>query len=92
MGEKRNVCGLCKWFNSFTSVCTNGESVRAADFVDRMNDSCGRWESFSWLAVQWDNLNKSDELRNGGREGLKNKASGEKRNNRIQHKKPVGGG
>ena len=92
MGEKRHVCGQCKWFYPFTEVCTNGDSERRADFVDQMNDSCGMWESFLGLAYQRDNLTKSDEIINRGRERLKNKVSGEKRKNRIQHKKPVGGG
>ena len=40
--EKR--CGNCRWHDSFTWVCTNGDSEKRADMTDE-DFSCGVWEA-----------------------------------------------
>ena len=38
------TCETCKWrSDAFTSVCTNGDSERRADFVSA-DDTCEKWE------------------------------------------------
>ena len=43
-GTVVHACSTCKWrSDDFTSVCTNGDSERRADFVDA-DDNCECWE------------------------------------------------
>ena len=91
MGEKRRVCGQCKWYFPFTAVCTNGDSERRADFVDQMNDTCDQWESYAGHNFQRDNFSECDETGGETWERLIDKGSGKKPKDRIQHKKPIGG-
>lgn len=37
------VCETCKWYETYTGACCNGDSDYCADYVSSMN-SCENWE------------------------------------------------
>ena len=39
----KKVCETCKWYETYTGACCNGDSDYCADYVSSMN-SCENWE------------------------------------------------
>ena len=43
MGGMKKVCETCKWYETYTGACCNGDSDYCADYVSSMH-SCENWE------------------------------------------------
>lgn len=44
LGQTQNAeCSNCRWFETYTGVCCNGDSEHRADFRSK-TDYCDRWE------------------------------------------------
>ena len=39
----KKVCETCKWYETYTGACCNGDSDYCADYVSSMN-SCENWD------------------------------------------------
>lgn len=39
----KKACETCKWYETYTGACCNGDSDYCADYVSSMN-SCEKWE------------------------------------------------
>ena len=44
----KKVCETCKWYETYTGACCNGDSDYCADYVSSMN-SCENWEGGKML-------------------------------------------
>ena len=44
MGGMKKVCETCKWYETYTGACCNGDSDYCADYVSGMH-SCENWEA-----------------------------------------------
>ena len=44
VGGMKKVCETCKWYETYTGACCNGDSDYRADYVSSMN-SCENWEA-----------------------------------------------
>ena len=40
----KKVCETCKWYETYTGACCNGDSDDCADYVSSMH-SCENWEA-----------------------------------------------
>ena len=40
----KKVCETCKWYETYTGACCNGDSDYCADYVSGMH-SCENWEA-----------------------------------------------
>ena len=40
----KKVCETCKWYETYTGACCNGDSDYCADYVFSMH-SCENWEA-----------------------------------------------
>lgn len=45
----KKVCETCKWYETYTGACCNGDSDYCADYVSSMN-SCENWEGGTMTA------------------------------------------
>ena len=51
----KKVCETCKWYETYTGACCNGDSDYCADYVSSMN-SCENWEGDTMTKEDWQNL------------------------------------
>ena len=48
----KKVCETCKWYETYTGACCNGDSDYCADYVSSMN-SCENWEGGTMTKDDW---------------------------------------
>ena len=51
----KKVCETCKWYETYTGACCNGDSDYCADYVSSMN-SCENWEGGTMTKDDWQNV------------------------------------
>lgn len=41
-GDKKQYCSTCDWYETFSGICSKGNSEHCADFCDP-DDTCNKW-------------------------------------------------